>query len=127
MPLTGVRAKIGRHDAGGPAVEGERRRQHAPVAERYQILLPRRIGGAKNVDRICSVRKTPPFVMVSARHTVAQLFPMGPAVCGCNRRQMHRRLCIRDGQCAHPIGPHKVSDERSRSVKNAPSANFSAM
>jgi hypothetical protein len=44
--------EIGRHDPGRPAVKREWRLQHAAIAQRHQLLLLVRIGGAQYADRV---------------------------------------------------------------------------
>ena len=60
--------QIGGHHAGGAAVEGERRLQHAAIAQRHQIRLPGRVGGAQDADRVRPARMRPPAGMRIARH-----------------------------------------------------------
>ncbi len=49
--------QIGRHDRRGAAIEGERRSQHAAIAKRHQLLHAGRVGGAKDADRVGSMRR----------------------------------------------------------------------
>ena len=88
--------QIGRHDAGGPAVKGEWRLQHAAIAQRHQIRLPGRIGGAQDADRVRPLRMRPPAGMRIARHAVAQPFAGGPPVRGLYWRWARFRLGVGD-------------------------------
>ena len=84
--------QIGRHDAGGPAVKGEWRLQHAAIAQRHQIRLPSRIGGLENADRVGSLRRRPPGGMRVAGRGVAQPLAVSPSVRGLYWRWARFRL-----------------------------------
>ena len=71
--------QVRRHDAGRPTVEREGRLQHAPIAQRHQVLLSRHIRGSKNVERVCATRWRPPGGVRSAWHGVTQLLADGPS------------------------------------------------
>ena len=45
-------SQVGGHDAGGAAVERERRLQHAPIAQWHQVRLAGHIRGAKDCERV---------------------------------------------------------------------------
>jgi hypothetical protein len=64
--------QVGRHHGSRPAVERERRLKHAAIAQRHQLLLPGRVRGAKDTDRVRSTRVPPPAGMRIARHAVAE-------------------------------------------------------
>lgn len=75
-------SQIGRHDARGPEVKCERRLQHAAIAQRRQLLLPGRIGGAQDADRVCSFRMPSPSGMRVAGRGIAQPLTVRPSSTG---------------------------------------------
>jgi len=76
-------SKIGRHHAGRPAIKGERRLQHAAIAQRHQIRLPRRVGSVQDADRIRPAGMRPPAGMRIARHVVAKSLAGGFSIRRC--------------------------------------------
>jgi len=85
--------EVGRHDAGGAAVEGERRLQHAAIAQRHQLRLARRIGGAKDADRIRSIMGRPPAGVLVAGHGVAPALAVRLALRRLDRRDIRYVVC----------------------------------
>src|SRR5215469_16221742 len=85
-------AQIGGHDAGRPAIKRERRLQHAAIAQRHQVGLPGGIGGAKNADRIRSIRTRPPGRMLIPGHSVTPSFAGSLSLRPDHPRQVRCRL-----------------------------------
>jgi hypothetical protein len=71
--------------------------QHAAVAQRHQIRLSSRIGGAKDADRVRSLRMRPPCGMRVAGCRIAQPLAVRPSVRGLDWRWPRFRLSIGEG------------------------------
>ena len=65
--------QILRHHDGGTAVEGERRDQHAPVADRDEIRFARPILLVEQIERVRPVGRRRPAGVGGAWHLLAQL------------------------------------------------------
>src|SRR5271165_4371005 len=84
--------EVGGHDAGGAAVERERRMQHAAITERHQMLLSRRIRSVKNAERVRTARMRAPYGMRKMRYGVAQPLALRLSVCGRALRALRLQL-----------------------------------
>ncbi len=88
-PGDGRDGEIGGHDAGGPAVEGERRLQHAAVANWDEFRHAALVACAKDFDGIGAPGSTLPTAVLCARNGVAQGFAGGHPVRERNGRSGH--------------------------------------
>lgn len=74
------RAEVGGHGQGGPAVEVERRADHAPVAERQQIRQPAFLGPEYKFNRVRSLRRCLPDSVGTPGADVAKRLPRPVAI-----------------------------------------------
>ena len=78
--VVGVLGEVARHDQGGAAVEGERRDQHAPVADRHELGHARRGLALEQGDRVRAARAQRQLGVGRARHLGARGLAAGDAL-----------------------------------------------
>src|SRR5215207_3304435 len=77
--------QIARHDRRAPAVERERRNDHPPVPDRYELGHARRVLFLKDADRVRTVIGRRPLAESVQRHRLALNTPLGQALLDCLR------------------------------------------
>jgi len=70
--------QVGRHDGRGSTVERKGRLQHAAIAQRHELRLPRRIRGVKDGDRVGPARTRAPRRVRVACHAAAERLAPDP-------------------------------------------------
>jgi hypothetical protein len=124
--------QVGRHDAGGAAIEGERRHQHPPVAHRQQFGQPLMVRGLKLRNRIGAAGRLLPAAVGRPGSRVAQLlagihqFVQRTGVV----RPHHGRRWRGDGEdrCSLGCSAHKFLASSADGFKTErPSASFSCL
>ena len=81
--------EVGRHQVGGAAEEGERRREHPPVPDRAELGKSRLRLLLEEIDRVTAHRRRLPLPVRRARHAPARGLATGGAL---GRREMPHPL-----------------------------------